>query len=57
LPRRNPSTLSVSVARDLLDPRVVRMAGQTGDVHTAGLEVDNEPDDVADETAKREDLD
>src|SRR5215468_11383357 len=45
------------VARDLLDPSVVRMADQTGDVHAAGLEVDDEPDDVADEAAEREDLD
>src|SRR5262245_41404290 len=44
------------VPRDLLDPRVVRMADQTSDVHAAGLEVDDEPDDVADETAEREDL-
>ena len=35
----------------------MRMAAQTGDVHAAGLEVDDEPDDVADEAAEREDLD
>src|SRR3954468_17037717 len=45
------------VASDLLDPRVVRLTNQTGDVHASGLEVDDEPDDVADETAEREDLD
>ena len=33
-----------------------RMAGQTGDVHAPGLEVNDEPDDVADGTAEREDL-
>src|SRR5215813_9234741 len=33
------------------------MADHTGDVHAAGLEVNDEPDDVADETAEREDLD
>ena len=33
------------------------MADQTGDMHAAGLEVDDEPDDVADEAAEREDLD
>src|SRR4051812_24958659 len=33
------------------------MADQTGDVHAAGLEVDDEPDDVTDETAEREYLD
>jgi hypothetical protein len=27
----------------------VRMADQTGNMHAAGLEVDDEPDDVADE--------
>src|SRR5262245_15133012 len=45
------------VARDLLNPRVVRIADQTGDVHAARLEVDDEPDNVADETAERENLD
>jgi hypothetical protein len=45
------------IASDLPDPRVVRMADQTGNMHTAGLEVDDEPDDVADETAEREGLD
>jgi hypothetical protein len=48
------------VASDLLDPRIVwvaGVAGQAGNVHAAGLEVDDEPHDVADETAEREDLD
>src|SRR6185369_7617549 len=45
------------VARELLDPCVVRMADQTGDVHAAGLEVDDKPDDVTDDTAEREYLD
>jgi hypothetical protein len=47
----------LKVTRDLLDPRVVRLTDHTGDVHAAGLEVDDEPDDVADQAGDREDLD
>jgi hypothetical protein len=35
----------------------VRTSDQPRDVHAAGLKVDHEPDDVADETAEGEDLD
>ena len=45
------------VASDLLDPRVVRMADQAGDVHAVGLEIDDEPDNIADEAAERQHLD
>src|SRR5689334_9493703 len=45
------------VASDLLDPRVVRIADHAGDVDAAGLEVDDEPDEITNEPPEREDFD